>query len=331
MSIPVAYIGSESYIFISYSHRDSEVVFPVITRLIQQGYRVWYDSGIDPGSEWDENIASHISNCGYFIAMMSENYLGSSNCKDELTYARDLEKDRLIVYLEDVQLPAGLAMRVNRLQSIFKYAYNDEETFYSKLFEAQNIEKCLNTDGAEVAPAPTYATAAPLKPSYAEAQSKQYQTQKDTIRQSELSVLNAAYQYFYQRKDLFELHDALNTLVKHYEEGAKSALLVWGIINAVIGTIILIAAGMAGVIYLGVSAMMIAGGILMKVNNRTKYSKYTKELSETVGQIQDLYSSYPNCPVGINFIYPNVLAQLIETIQSGRADTIKEAINLYLD
>ncbi len=154
MSMPIAYSGDESYIFISYSHRDSKVVLPIITRLMQQGYRVWYDSGIDPGSEWDENIASHIDNCSYFIAMMSKSYLDSSNCKDELNYARDLEKDRLVVYLEDVQLPSGMAMRVNRLQSLFKYAYNDEETFYSKLFEAQNIEKCLNAPAVVETPAP---------------------------------------------------------------------------------------------------------------------------------------------------------------------------------
>ncbi len=171
MSVPVAYSGNESYIFISYSHRDSDLVLPVIERLNQQGYRVWYDSGIDPGSEWDENIAAHINSCGYFIAMMSKNYLNSSNCKDELNYARDLEKDRLVVYLEDVQLPAGMAMRINRLQSIFKYAYDQPEAFYTKLFEAQNIEKCQNTSSTVAAPvasaAPAVAAPAPVKPAAA--------------------------------------------------------------------------------------------------------------------------------------------------------------------
>ena len=144
MNAPKAYTGKEKYIFISYSHRDTNQVYPIITRLAEKGYRVWYDSGIDPGTEWDENIAEHINECGYFIAFISSNYLGSNNCKDELNYARDLEKERLIVYLEDVTLPSGMAMRINRLQSLFRYAYSDENEFYGKLFSAKNIDICLD-------------------------------------------------------------------------------------------------------------------------------------------------------------------------------------------
>ena len=143
MNVPKPYQGNEKFIFISYSHRDTDKVFPIINALMKQGYRVWYDQGIDPGTEWDENIANHIADCGYFVAFISNNYLGSSNCKDELNFARDLEKDRLIVYLEEVQLPAGMAMRINRLQSIFKYTYTNEADFYEKLFAANNIGVCL--------------------------------------------------------------------------------------------------------------------------------------------------------------------------------------------
>ena len=139
MNMPKAYTGTDKFIFISYSHRDSARVFPIISALVSNGYHVWFDEGIDPGSEWDENIASHIQSCGYFIAFISNNYIDSNNCKDELNYARDLEKERLIVYLEDVTLPSGMAMRMNRLQSIFKYTYSTEADFYSKLFSAQNI------------------------------------------------------------------------------------------------------------------------------------------------------------------------------------------------
>lgn len=152
MNVPKPYQGKEKFIFISYSHRDTAKVFPIIFNLMENGYRVWYDQGIDPGTEWDENIATHIDTCGYFIAFMSSNYLGSNNCKDELNYARDLEKDRLIVYLEEVTLPAGMAMRVNRLQSIFKYTYTNEADFYEKLFAASNIDVCLGEKPCENKP-----------------------------------------------------------------------------------------------------------------------------------------------------------------------------------
>lgn len=136
------YDGDEPYIFISYAHRDDKAVLPIVEELSRNGYRVWYDQGIDPGTEWDENIAQHVEDCGCFIAFLSKNYLDSDNCKDELNYARDLNKERLIVYLEQVRLPGGLAMRINRLQAIYKYTYRSQTDFYNKLFSTPSLGKC---------------------------------------------------------------------------------------------------------------------------------------------------------------------------------------------
>ena len=70
MNPPVPYRGDQPYIFISYSHKDSRKVWPVIEQMQADGYRVWYDEGIDPGTEWDENIAAHVTGCDYFIAFI---------------------------------------------------------------------------------------------------------------------------------------------------------------------------------------------------------------------------------------------------------------------
>lgn len=134
-------LNDTPYIFISYAHKDAQQILPIIGNLINNGYNIWYDEGIDPGTEWDENIASHVENCGMMIAFMSNNYINSNNCKDELNYARDLDKNRLLVYLEDVKLPGGMAMRLNRLQSIHKYKYKNEYDFYNKLYSTPNIDK----------------------------------------------------------------------------------------------------------------------------------------------------------------------------------------------
>lgn len=134
---------SKPYIFISYSHKDTEAVLEIVSCLTDNGYNCWYDDGIDPGTEWDENIAYHINHCAYFIAFVSANYINSNNCKDELNYSRDLDKDQLLVYLEDVALPQGMAMRMNRLQAIWfhKYADSNYDEAYKKLFSAQGIDK----------------------------------------------------------------------------------------------------------------------------------------------------------------------------------------------
>ena len=143
-SKPEPYSGDKSYVFLSYSHRDAEAAINIVHHLQSEGFRVWYDEGVDPGSEWDENIASHVEKCGYFIALLSRSYLDSSNCKDELNYAREEEKPRLLIYLEEVQLPSGMRMRLSRLQAIHRYKYNEQKAFYKKLFAAKGISVCRN-------------------------------------------------------------------------------------------------------------------------------------------------------------------------------------------
>ena len=50
---PKAYQGAEPHVFISYSHKDDAIVYPIIEQLQQRGLRLWYDEGIEVGSHWD--------------------------------------------------------------------------------------------------------------------------------------------------------------------------------------------------------------------------------------------------------------------------------------
>lgn len=147
--LPRPYNGSEPFVFISYSHKDFTEAVSIIKALQTSNYRVWYDDGIDPGTEWDDTIAAHVENCGLFAALISTNYLNSDNCKDELSFARDLSKNRLLIYLENVTLPRGLAMRLNRLQAIHKYRYGDFAAFCKKLYETQGLDICLDVSADE--------------------------------------------------------------------------------------------------------------------------------------------------------------------------------------
>ena len=154
------YKGQENYIFISYSHRNAPAVLQVVQQLQKDGHRVWYDEGIDPGTEWDENIAQHVKDCHCFVAFLSKEYLQSTNCKDELNYARELDKPRLLVYLEDVELPVGMQMRLSRLQAVHKYKYTDAAGFYEKLYDFSPLEECKGP----VAVAPKVSTPPPVDP-----------------------------------------------------------------------------------------------------------------------------------------------------------------------
>lgn len=134
------YSGTDSYIFVSYSHRDRREVMNIVRRMQLDGYRVWYDEGIDPGTEYNDNIATHILQSGYFISFLSRNYLDSEYCKDEANYARKYGKRILRIYLEDVTLPPGMEMRMDRSQAIHRYTYSDPDDFWDKLYRAFGIQ-----------------------------------------------------------------------------------------------------------------------------------------------------------------------------------------------
>ena len=137
-----SYHGSEPYIFISYSHRNMDRASAIIRSMNRAGYRVWYDEGLIPGREWDENIARIIMGCGYFVALITHEYLASSNCKDELNYARDKNKPILLIYLDEVALPAGMELRLGRLFAVHCSQYSNVEDFYLKVFSADGLARC---------------------------------------------------------------------------------------------------------------------------------------------------------------------------------------------
>ena len=61
MQRPVtAYEGPQPYTFICYSHEDAPVIYPELELLTDAGLKVWYDEGISPGSEWNEQLAARI-------------------------------------------------------------------------------------------------------------------------------------------------------------------------------------------------------------------------------------------------------------------------------
>ncbi len=158
----------------------------------------------------------------------------------------------------------------------------------------------------------------------------QYQVQKNAIRQSEIQELNSVIQYFARFRGLFDEFTSVSSQVEHYGRGAKAALIVWGAIILTFGLLIFGGSGelAAGMVFLLPGSAMIVGGILMKVNNRKKYAYYTQRQQELAGQMMDAYDQYPNCPVGPEYCFPAILDLLMDILQSGRADTIKEAINL---
>lgn len=136
------YNGKDSFVFVSYAHRDSDKVFEIIAQMQADGYRVWFDEGITPGKDWDCILADRIEQCSLFLAFLSENYLNSGNCTDELFFARDMEKPLLLAFLDSSALSGGMRMRLGRTQAIFRNNYGDLDDFLKKLYQTEEMQAC---------------------------------------------------------------------------------------------------------------------------------------------------------------------------------------------
>lgn len=134
------YEGTLPYIFVSYAHRDDAAVLEIISTLQSRGFRVWYDEGIEAGSEWPESIASHLERAQLVLAFLSPAYLRSDNCRKEMHYALTKRKPVINVYLEQTELSPGMEMQIGNLFALMKYTYPSEEYFYDKLFSAELLD-----------------------------------------------------------------------------------------------------------------------------------------------------------------------------------------------
>ena len=138
MDNPKVYEGHEPYVFISYAHANAPAVMQVVEELSAQGFRIWYDEGIEVGSEWPEYIASHLAGSGLMLAFMSNAYMRSDNCRKEMHFALTKKIPVVTVFLEDTVMTPGMEMQIGSLFALMKYTMRDE-VFYEKLFSAPQL------------------------------------------------------------------------------------------------------------------------------------------------------------------------------------------------
>ena len=147
MRKPPVYEGDQPYIFISYSHTDSQRALQVISWLTDAGYRVWYDEGLVVGTEYDDLIAEHIEKCSVFICLLTKEYGGSAFCKWELNYAiESLKKVCVPIYLDEMDgvkrsLPGGLRMKLSTVHAIVKV--DERKSFFQEMERSRSVYACL--------------------------------------------------------------------------------------------------------------------------------------------------------------------------------------------
>lgn len=137
------YEGEEEYIFISYKHKDAELVFPIIKQFHDAGFNVWYDAGLQYGADYEDTIVNKIDNASLVVPFITKNviddaYNDNDFMKKELMYAFSENLLVLPIYLENVELKSVYRLYLTPLQSIFRHEYASEEDFIDecvKVFE----------------------------------------------------------------------------------------------------------------------------------------------------------------------------------------------------
>ncbi len=150
---PMSYEGPENYIFISYAHKDSEKVLYVLEKLVERGYRIWYDDGLAPGSEWPEDIAEHLDKCAVFMSFISNNSMESPNCRREINFALSRQKPFLGIMLEPTKMTLGMEMQLSSQHCLVWDNYREEKDFLRKLLSSPDLECCKEAAEAPEVPA----------------------------------------------------------------------------------------------------------------------------------------------------------------------------------
>ena len=122
-----AYKGDQPYIFVSYAHEDSDLVFPEIQWLRDQGFNIWYDEGISPGASWRQELADFIDGSSLFLYLVTPPSIISSHCQKELNYALEHHKPVIAVHLKRTVLPGGMALTLGDIQAILKQELTESD------------------------------------------------------------------------------------------------------------------------------------------------------------------------------------------------------------
>ncbi len=96
-----AYTGSEPYLFVSYSHRDTEQVYSILNDLSDKKYRIWYDESCETGNDFRDELRRRIEKCSAVILFVSKASMSSQFCGMEIIVARENAKKIIPIFLDD--------------------------------------------------------------------------------------------------------------------------------------------------------------------------------------------------------------------------------------
>lgn len=132
---------TQNFIFISYSHKDSEMVYDDLDKLYDRQLNYWYDKELSGGDKWDEKVKDIILSdaCKGAILYISKPYLMSEavECEIETLYKKHIDNPNFKITLVSLYKKSVLEL----IRDIFV----DMKTYDSKeLFNAFPYKRLKN-------------------------------------------------------------------------------------------------------------------------------------------------------------------------------------------
>lgn len=178
---------------------------------------------------------------------------------------------------------------------------------------------------------------------------------EDLERAQLLKRLNDAQHYFEQKEDLYDALVINNQSIESFETALKkptdsSAIVVTIVLSFVFMLILSFTANIVGVLHGSGTSFLSAAAIILplvivfvvikavndgdktkKAGYREKINLCKKQNEETMVELSDYYNAYPDKILPIEYTVPSMIEVLIGYVKTYRADSVKEAINLYFE
>ena len=138
------YKGDNPYVFVCYAHDDSAMVYPDIEWLHDQGFNVWYDEEVSPGTVWRNELADSIEGSNLFLYFVTPQSVDSIYCQREVNFGVDHGIPVLAVHLEETDLSSGMDLTLSTIQAILKYELTNQD-YRTKLLSwaGEHIQRCI--------------------------------------------------------------------------------------------------------------------------------------------------------------------------------------------
>lgn len=158
-------------------------------------------------------------------------------------------------------------------------------------------------------------------------------------RRSEEAELERMIGYFSRNADLYAEYDELVLALDGKKLKKRKGFLVWAILayalSAYIFTIGIVEGLRDPIIAASVNAvgasMFLFAFIWTSVEKTKNYNKAIDRFAVVSGELAAAYRGYGPCLLSAEFTNPSNLSAILDSLRSGRADTIKEAVNVLVN